>query len=164
MTILGTEGLVDSIIDELTTSLSLKLVEVDNRYDAKVDLENITEWRIDDPLQQNVLPQSIPIGWVVSPLTQIDQWNPDHQYTHSDFVVWILLADQDSQTLKRRVSRTMLAIWEVLRDMSKASEEWKILETPTVDFSELLTGRDSLFYGDARLRLRIHARELVADA
>lgn len=160
MTILGPEGLVAAVKLTLETNLDLILTEVDNQYAEAVNIQKIAEWRIDDPLQRGTLPQITPCGWVVVPSLQLDEFGQNYQYGGSDCVIWLLLSDQDSQVLRQKIYRTTIAVWKCIRNGSIARNiSWNIIDTPTVDFGALLTGRDNLFFGDARLVIRMYTRE-----
>lgn len=162
MTILGPEGLVTSVKEYLEENLGPILTDVDLRFPRTVDLEKILEWRIDDPLQRGTLPNVVPCGWIVVPLLEIDEWAATYQYGGSELLVWLLLADQDSEILRQRLYRTTIAVWECVRNGSLSRDiNWSILNTPTIDFSALLTGHDNLFFGDVRLRFRMYTREMV---
>ena len=145
----------------MVNSLGTKLKAVDSRYAESVHLEDMTEWRLDDPLGGR-LPNKLPCGWVVTPRLTIDQWSSDNSYMASDVIVWALIRDQMTEILKQKMYRTTQAIWETLRDGHfDGSIEWQILDSPEMDYSEILTGPGGIQLADARVRVRMYTREMA---
>jgi len=162
MAVLGPEGVVTEVINYLSTNLGDKLVEVDARYTEQVVLEDVKEWRIDDPVQSGRYPDKTPVGWVICPEMVSMQWGSDYDYFEGDVVVWILMRDRNSaERLRRKAYRTALAVWEVLKDGHfSGSVIWQMVSTPPeMDFSEILSANDNSLVSDLRVRVHMEAQE-----
>ena len=156
---LGAEGIVYEVKNYLATNLASKLTIVDGRYSEQLVPKNVTEWRVDDPIAGK-LPNKLPAGWVVATRTQVDQWGSSYDYEGTEVVVWVLLRDQNAETLRRKIYRTMQAVWETLKaGHFDSTIAWQILEAPEMDFSEIMTGPQGILLSDARLRVKMYTRE-----
>lgn len=158
--ILGVEGLVTEVRTYLKNNLGPIFVEVDSRYPAKIGLEPVKDWRIDDPVNGQ-LPNLLPCGWVISGNMIVPQWNATGQLVESDLVVWILFSDSDASRLRQRTYRSTLAIWECLKKGHyDGSIRWVIIGDPEMDFSEVIAGGESQLFADCRVRVRVTIQEL----
>lgn len=159
------ESLIDDMKAYLTTNLAAQLALVDARYSTALDLEDIALWRVDDPVTGD-MPDAIPVGWIVAPRMTIENWGQTFDMEQVDLVIWVLLRDQDPQALRRRCYRTILAIWEVLKQAHyDGGFVWSLAQgleqapAPEMDFGEILTAPGNMLLADARIRVQLSTLE-----
>lgn len=159
MSELGAEGLATEVIGYLTTHLASHLTTVNARFSESITLEDVGEWRYDDPVSGR-LPNLLPGGWVVVPTLVVDQWGDDYDSFTSDVIVWILIQDSITEQLKKKIYRTIQAVWECLKaGHFDNTISWSIIEDPRFDYAEIMTGANGILLSDARIRLKMYSQE-----
>lgn len=150
----GAEIVVQDLKSYLESNVDANVAAVDALMDTQLSPAAVSEWRIDDPLNGR-LPTTLPVGWVVLPRWQVDQWNATSDHLTTDCVVWLLVRHQDAQVLEQLSYRYAQGIWETLKaGHFDSSITWQIVESPMADFSAVRT-RQSLLYKDIRIQLKL---------
>ncbi len=111
MTIALMESAIDSVKDYLNTNMPAKLDALDAEYDDGIALVDIKAYYKAEVL---ALPE-YPAIFVLGDWTDITADGPTHMQAPHHISVIILMGDQDTEILRKRLYRYVRAIVEVLR-------------------------------------------------
>lgn len=159
MTIYQLDTLVENVQDYFQANFETKADAINARFGDKIQIENIKEWRWDDPLSYSGQVSRFPVCNIFMSSMTIGQWGSDYEWQTPQLVIWLTAQARESETLRRQLYRYTLAITELLKDGHLASTTpWRMPREMRVDFSPLLT-RNNIISGDMRVLTQLEAME-----
>ncbi len=158
MTVSGPEGLSDAVNAYLLAQLPAKLNALDTEYNDGITLDDIVDFFVGEKTLMDV--QSYP-----SIFTLVPEWNinsfksTDIDATYSA-VIGIMVMEQDTEVLRRKLYRYIRAIIELLIAAQANTLIWAVGQGNfRANFSPIYTA-DEVFMSDAQITTTFRRRQV----
>lgn len=163
MTLVLAEGLVNAIIDYLKAHFPDKVAALNDEFaDDDITLETPAAYYAGEQSLASI--PSYPAIFVLIPRTNIPRYRTgDYVQAIHEAVVGIIVIDQDSEVLRRKLYRYIRAIVELLIEAQPAGMDWALGSGGSfqLDYSPIYTNGD-VMAADAQILASIQKRVMEA--
>lgn len=149
------EGLVEDVVNYLSTNMAAKVVALNAEYNDEVVLVVPTAYYTSEKSIVHI--PTYPAAFVLVPDTVIPRWNIDYLEAVHTLVVGVLVLEQEESRIKIFLYRFMRAFLELLKESQTASPPlgWHLAAgSPTgafnITFSPIFANEDS-YLADAQI-------------
>lgn len=153
------EGVIDAAVTYLTANMAAKLNALDTLYGDSIVLDDIAAFHKSQLSIESI--EKFPIVVVDSDASEMLKW--DNTWTDANHTVTfdVLVSDQDTETLAKRVRRHLQAVWEVLIDGVWAEQIAHLDgERPRVAYTSVFTDPSNNYLAGARLTVTFRKDEV----
>lgn len=163
------ENLADEIVAHLTTDLPAALDAIDAAKADGITLDDIRQYSITDPLQDQNVTLDYPMLSVIVPRVVLPAHGDTYTYGEFAVVLWLIILDPDVEPLRRKRERTMVAIWEtIVAGFGDGSINGKLdaaidgaAARPVIDSTPTLTVGDQ-FMSDSVMTFAVARKDLTS--
>lgn len=144
------EGVITSLKSNLSTNMAAKITALNAEYADTITLANVAAWYI---AEQSAVPE-YPSVFILGDRTKPTFQNLTNLDASHEITLTVMVTDQDTQVLKKRLYRYVRALVEVLN--TAATTLGLTINFDQMDYSPIYS-KEGNFLSDATLRITVWA-------
>lgn len=155
-----TEGAVDALNTYLQANMAAKLTALNTAYNDGITLAAPAAYYLDEMSLEEV--PSFPIVFILGRRATVERYNASFTDATHEIDIGVMVLEQTSETLQRRLYRYMRAIWELVveRFFATTADDFATTSGADVNYSPVYA-RDKAgpYLADACLTVHLNKQE-----